>query len=218
MRAKFLILLTSQIDPKEFLEGSRRTVLAHRVRSYLDFAAQHRLIVVLVLGPAGDDVLQLDPDLEKCELAFDPNYQGEVFSSLQAGLHATSTAAMVVSLSEPLPLDELWRQIQEASDDLILNTDSIDAVVLVTQLDGHLEMNWPQFITHQGTRRLRGLPAQTPWGPPKNQTPDSQARNQTSAHLPSKKQAQKIQQDAQIQFYFVPTTGSAEQREFASEA
>lgn len=53
---------------------------------------------VLVLGPEGDDVLLHSHLAEHCDLAFDPNFSGNIFSSLNAGLHATTGPVIAMTL------------------------------------------------------------------------------------------------------------------------
>ena len=53
---------------------------------------------VLVLGPEGDEVLLHSRLAEHCDLAFDPNFSGNIFSSLNAGLHATTGPVLAMTL------------------------------------------------------------------------------------------------------------------------
>ena len=61
---------------------------------------------ILVLGPDGDDILRHCDEIEKCDIVFDPNFNGGFFSGVKAGLFATAGASIVVPLSDSLVENE----------------------------------------------------------------------------------------------------------------
>jgi hypothetical protein len=121
---------------------------------------------ILVLGPDGDEIISGSQEIEKCDLVFDPNYAGQFFSSLKAGLQATHGAAFVVPLSASLPPPSIWQALEK---DLLLEPTASQCDVIRPTLNadaaGHScgPSAWPLLITPRGVKSLVAMPAATDW-------------------------------------------------------
>lgn len=116
---------------------------------------------ILVLGPDGDVFLQTCHLIEECDLVFDPNYQGNFFSGVKAGLHATNGAAFVLPLLPELPDDSIWLQLESAlswPDE----GPEFDLIRPMSHCDDALG-SFPQLVTPHGIRTLLNLAATTRW-------------------------------------------------------
>jgi hypothetical protein len=108
---------------------------------------------VLVLGPDGDDLLRSCEESESCEMIFDPNYSGNIFSSIKAGLEVCSQPAMV------LPFAADWLKLER-----FLGDSGTSTHVLRPVTQNNEDTNgWPQIVTAHGVRELKNLPATTSW-------------------------------------------------------
>lgn len=157
MRARDLILTTTRLNPEDF-EGAQGMRVRERVRDNLARAKKFGLNVILVLGATGDEILRTCPELEEADLAFDPNFEGEIFSSIQAGVLAATGAAFVLDAGEETLDDFAWIALDDA-----LFSASADADVLQLSLGSTDRAQTPQLITLNGLKRLRKLPMQASW-------------------------------------------------------
>jgi hypothetical protein len=117
---------------------------------------------ILVLGPDGDDLLSGSSEIEQCDLVFDPNYSGNFFSGLKAGLQAIKEAAFVVPLTDAIPEQGAWKRLENQLMQEALKT-QCDVVRPLTQFNTNPELTLPFLVTAQGVRNLVTLPAATEW-------------------------------------------------------
>jgi len=134
---------------------------------------------ILVIGPEGDDVLRSSKLAEECELVFDPNYEGGLFSSIKAGLHATTGPAFIVPLhstpashvfiqalmtdtDQDQDQDRIWHKLESALDHAEIAR-SCDVLRPLTHNDRASWTGFPQVITPSGVQRLLALEASTDW-------------------------------------------------------
>lgn len=115
---------------------------------------------IVVLGPDADDLLRTSKYLESCDIVFDPNFQGGLFSSIKAGLDAVNGASFV------LPLGAVEKTLEfaswEAFEKALLNPETKAHVIRpVTQANERLE--FPLIITGRGLLPLKALPSATDW-------------------------------------------------------
>lgn len=157
MRAKELILTTTRLSFEDF-QGAQSMRVRERLRDNLARAKKFGLNVILVLGATGDEILRLCPELEDADLAFDPNFEGEVFSSIQAGVLAATGAAFVLDVGDETLGDDAWIALDKSFCELQPTT-KIDVIELKTQTGAAS----PQLITIAGLQRLRKLPMQAAW-------------------------------------------------------
>ena len=155
--ARSIIIVTS---------GKAATVGPRALDEMIRLVVRQRKQPILVLGPDGDEFLRACEEIESCEIIFDPNYDGGLFSGVKAGLHATTSAAFVVALGEPIheeafPLlaKELW---QIGHDDSKRQLDC-DIICPLTQIDGREIPVFPVLVTGLGTEDLKELAATTAW-------------------------------------------------------
>lgn len=114
---------------------------------------------VVVIGPDGDDLLRTSESIEACELVFDPNYNGGIFSGIKAGLHAVNGAAFVMPLGNETTLDFAhWSKLEEQLPSL---PPSLHVLRPITQ--NSKGVLYPQIVTMQGLVPLKALPATTDW-------------------------------------------------------
>ncbi len=112
---------------------------------------------IAILGPDGDDLLGSTREIERIEIIFDPNFEGDVFSSVKAGLELTENPAYVFVLGERHLDQKQWARLEDS----LRETDSqIHRLIPVTQ---DSETHYPQLLTKNGVRSLRHLAASTSW-------------------------------------------------------
>ena len=109
----------------------------------------------LVIGADGDNILRYSRRAERCELVFDPNYEGEIFSSVKAGLCATEGSTFVWLASLGLPEQNTWKSLEE---NLGLSREPNPDVLRPLAAP-----SYPRLVTLTGLKKLRTLPAQTNW-------------------------------------------------------
>jgi len=116
---------------------------------------------IVILGPDGDDLLRNCNEIENCEIVFDPNFDGGLFSSLKAGLFTvTHGAAFVISLGAPYLDVKNWSKLEAA----LLNSEK-EHVIRAAPRAKNDEVNFPFIVTARGVSYLKNLPAETPWPP-----------------------------------------------------
>jgi hypothetical protein len=118
---------------------------------------------VVILGPDGDDVLRTSTELENCEIVFDTNFQGEFFSSINAGLHVLSGATFVVPLEFEGNRDSELAFDQWEKFELALLEPETKAHVLRPVTQNNEKLAYPMIITGRGLLPLKALPAATDW-------------------------------------------------------
>jgi hypothetical protein len=163
LRAKNLLLITSSLSSTD-LRGARSMRLTLQFNDTLRLAKDLGLEPIVVLGPAGDEILRACPQLEECDFVFDPNFEGSLFSSVQAGLQASTGATFIFPFSAtPAIVDRgLWDALDRASWD-VRPDEAPDVLKFVTQPDGDRLPGFPQLVTLNGLKRLKSLPANTEW-------------------------------------------------------
>ena len=151
MLANCAILLTA---------GSTQVINASQLDALIRELVARKKNPVLVLGPDGDDLLRSCQELEACDLVFDPNYEGDYFSGIKAGLHAVNGPAFVIPVGQDLLPAQSWAELELA----LLRLDSTQKVdVLRPVTPGVSESRYPQIVTNTGLQALKRLPATTPW-------------------------------------------------------
>lgn len=116
---------------------------------------------IVVLGPDGDDLLRNCTEIENCEIVFDPNFNGGLFSGLKAGLFAVSHGgAFVVSLGDPYLDAKNWSKLEAA----LLNSEKEHVIRAAPRMKSD-EVNFPFIVTARGVSHLKSLSAETPWPP-----------------------------------------------------
>lgn len=114
---------------------------------------------VVVLGPDGDDLLRTSKNLESCDIVFDPNFAGGIFSSVKAGLEAVNGASFVIPLGETSALDFAeWEALERV---LLDPTTKAHVVRPVTQ--SNATSLYPLIVTGKGLPQLKSLPSSTDW-------------------------------------------------------
>jgi hypothetical protein len=141
VRAACVIILTS--GKAESLRWCIDTV----IQTVLD----EKRVPILVLGPDADALLPAASKIEKCEIVFDPNYAGDEFSGIKAGLHITSQPAFIWNGSGEFP-DASTRVSLEAA---------------LKRVPGHV-LSHPgdtsqSLISRIGIEKLRELGSDTEW-------------------------------------------------------
>ncbi len=149
-----VIITTTQISPDEIFltaEGEPSPIL-----SRLNLTIQNVLALkktpVLVIGTSGDELLRYCHLLERCELVYDPNYQGDLFSSVKAGLHVCKGTTFVL----PEPLESVQTAIWEKFESAAFALAHAKYDILCPVASGV-----PLIVTIQGARRLMSLSAET---------------------------------------------------------
>lgn len=140
--------------------SSGRTAYAHAgaldelIRSIVALRKQP----ILVLGPDGDDLLRTCEEIEQCEIVFDPNYDGEFFSSLKAGLFACESPTLVVPLADDHLPPSTWRVLETE-----LRDHEGKSHVLRPITHNDASPQWPALITACGVKALKALPSTSAW-------------------------------------------------------
>jgi hypothetical protein len=151
MLANCAILLTA---------GSTQVINASQLDALIRELVARKKNPVLVLGPDGDDLLRSCQELEACDLVFDPNYEGDYFSGIKAGLHAVNGPAFVIPVGKELLPAQSWGELELA----LLRLDASQKVdVLRPVTPGVSEPRYPQIVTSTGLQALKRLPASTTW-------------------------------------------------------
>ena len=148
MRAHNVIIVTA---------GRIRATSDRDLSALLKTLRELKKTPVLALGPDGDDLLRLSEEIENCEIIFDPNFAGDFFSSVKAGLFATHGAALVVALGESMLDFHEWARLES----LLANAGE-EHVLRLAQRDGE-SPRFPLLITARGVSELRELPSETDW-------------------------------------------------------
>lgn len=117
---------------------------------------------ILVLGPDGDEFLRSCNWIEQCDIVYDPNYAGQLFSGIKAGLHSTNGAAFVLPLSSSIPDDSIWSRLEMALLDHELSR-SADVIRTVTNGNANSHAGYPFLVTRRGVQNLLKLDATTDW-------------------------------------------------------
>jgi hypothetical protein len=117
---------------------------------------------VVVLGPDGDDLLRSCSLIENCEMVFDPNFQGGIFSGVKAGLEAVNGAAFVIPLgAESVLKPTRWVNFEKA----LLEEHNRNHVIrpVATGITPDGTPLYPLMITPQGILPLKALPSSSDW-------------------------------------------------------
>lgn len=162
LKAKDAILIASHLVSADF-EGARRARTCAQVAHVIGSVRSLGLNPIVVLGPAGDEVLRTCPELEDCDLVFDPNFSGDLFSSVQAGTHAATGACFILPLGTEATDDSLWSELDRAAWSLKPD-DIVHVLQAVNIADGDIRPVFPQLVTRLGVRHLRDLPVSGEWG------------------------------------------------------
>lgn len=161
MKAKDAILITTRLRPEDF-HGGRLMKTRTRVTGLIQTIRSLGLNPIVVLGPAGDDVLRACPDLEDSDLAFDPNFDGGLFSGIHAGVHAATGAAFILPVDTDPTTESVWRALDQAAWALKPG-DEVHVLQTVNRTDGDNRPEFPQLVTRAGLKLLRTLPPDGAW-------------------------------------------------------
>lgn len=123
----------------------------------IDLVVEMKKTPILVVGPDGDDLLRNVSRLEDCEIVFDPNYVGEEFSSVKAGLQATGEPCFFIRAGGPAPSRETFRTLERE-----LLGSQVSGVDVFASPD-HDDPNAVFLVTQRGVRSLKNQPASTRW-------------------------------------------------------
>jgi hypothetical protein len=140
-------------------DGQRLRVNLKRA---LELAQKFYLTPIVVLGPAGDELLLNFSELENCDLTFDTNFSGEIFSSIQSGLAAAEGASFVLPLDENALPEEAWVTLDQARR-ATPPTETVDAYQVLGCLGGDRVTLHPQLVTVPAVARLQKLPLDIQW-------------------------------------------------------
>ena len=126
MRASSVIIVSS---------GKSQNLATDKLDRLIRSVIELKKNPILVLGPDGDEILRHCELVEKCELVFDPNYKGSIFSGIKAGLHVTRGATLVVPLSENLCEEEFQKTAARLESEFRAdeNISKFDVVEALTQ-------------------------------------------------------------------------------------
>lgn len=162
MKARDALLIATHLTADDF-RGELLEKTRSRVKQAIGTARELGLNPIVVLGPSGDDFLRSCPELEDCDLAYDPNFNGGLFSGVHAGAHAATGACFVLPIDVDGADRTVWRALDAAAWALMPG----DAVHVLFQAaagsDGGAPPVFPQLITRDGVKLLRTLPPETAW-------------------------------------------------------
>lgn len=164
MKAKDVILVTTRLTADDF-KGSRLVKTQNRVKHAIQTVRAFGLNPIVVLGPAGDEFLRSCPELEDCDLAYDPNYAGGLFSGIHAGVHAATGASFVLPIDVESADEPIWRAL-DAAGWALKPEDVVHVFQAMTVTDGDSLPAFPQLITRAGVQHLRALAPETAWDGP----------------------------------------------------
>ncbi len=128
-----------------------------RLDQLIELVRELKKTPILVLGPDGDDLIRTISRLEDCEIVFDPNFTGEEFSSVKAGLQATGEPCFLVRASGPLPTRETFASLERE-----LLGGQVSGVDVFATPD-HEDPDAVLLVTQRGVRALKGKPASMRW-------------------------------------------------------
>ncbi len=153
MTAPSVIILTS---------GLVQTGSGQELSRLISTIRQLKKTPIVVLGPDGDELLrECSEIIDDCEIVFDPNFEGGLFSSLKAGLFALRHGgAFVLPLGAPYMNAPAWRKLEDA-----LLTSEQEHIIRAAPQDQGGAMTFPLLVTARGMSHLRNQPAQSPWPP-----------------------------------------------------
>jgi hypothetical protein len=156
MRVKSTILVTS--GKSESLGVSS---LDHAIQKLRQLGQTN---IIVVLGPDGDQFLSYSKHIENCEIIFDPNYEGELFSGVKSGLAVAPGASFVLPLETDIPDEQIWRALDSALLNAFTDPAKPDLFRVVTR-EGDSSV-FPQLITLQGQKTFSSMAASTKWENP----------------------------------------------------
>jgi hypothetical protein len=113
---------------------------------------------ILILGPDGDELLRISSEVESCEIIFDPNFTGDFFSSVKAGLSVTQMAAFVIVIGESRLDPNQWLQLEQ-----VLREEGREHALRFRPITRSGWALYPVLLTESGVRAMRNLPASTEW-------------------------------------------------------
>ncbi|MES2854796.1 MAG: hypothetical protein V4692_02980 [Bdellovibrionota bacterium] len=141
MRAASVIILTS----------SKALALKWSIDDVIQKILDEKRVPILVLGPDADELLSAASKIERCEIVFDPNFTGNEFSGVKAGLHATGQPAFVWNGDGDFPSAHSRLDLERAL------LDTKHDVLLIEGQDTQT------MITRGGLMHLRTLDSSTQW-------------------------------------------------------
>lgn len=128
-----------------------------RIDQLIELIVGMKKTPILVLGPDGDDLLRQIARMDECEIVFDPNFSGEEFSSVKAGLQATGEPCFLIRAGGPLPTRETFANLEREL--LGFQVSGVD----VFASPDHDDPNAILLVTQRGVRSLKNQPASTRW-------------------------------------------------------
>ncbi len=161
MKAKDLILITTHLDLKD-LQGSSGENLHANLKYSLELAKKFSLNPIVVLGKVGDELLLSFIEIQDCDLTFDTNFNGSIFSSVQSGLAAASGAAFVLPLDQSPAAEAVWQQLDQTMWSTP-PTELVDVLQMLTCDSGDRMVQYPQLVTVAAVPRLQKLPLDVEW-------------------------------------------------------
>ena len=148
MKAHNVIILTA---------GRVAELSQGRIDQLITFVTSLKKNPIVILGPDGDDLLRNCRLLDSCDVVFDPNFEGEEFSSVKAGLQAVHGASFVLRAAAPIPERSVWVRLEQE----LLNSQYAGADVFGST---HFQdKNALLLLTQRGVNSLRNQPAVTNW-------------------------------------------------------
>lgn len=127
-----------------------------RIDQLIEFVMSMKKTPILVLGPDGDDLLRSIARLEDCEIVFDPNFAGEEFSSVKAGLQATGESCFVLRAGAPIPTRETFANLER---ELLRSSQGVDVFATPDYQDPDAVL----LVTQRGVATLKNQPSSTRW-------------------------------------------------------
>ncbi|MES2964718.1 MAG: hypothetical protein V4760_12570 [Bdellovibrionota bacterium] len=128
-----------------------------RIDQLIDFVTAMKKTPILVLGPDADDLLRQINRHDECEFVFDPNFEGEEFSSIKAGLQATGEACFIIRASSTLPDRATFALLEREL--LASGTSGVD----VFAHPDHDDSRAVYLVTQRGVASLKKQPASARW-------------------------------------------------------
>jgi hypothetical protein len=137
--------------------GRANEIRRGRLDQLVDFVLSMKKTPIIVVGPDGDDLLRTTARLDDCEIVFDPNFNGEEFSSVKAGLQSTGEPCFFLRANSPLPSRETFQQLERE----LMGSQTSGVDVYATP--NHDDPNAVFLVTQRGVRSLKNQPASTRW-------------------------------------------------------
>lgn len=132
---------------------------ANSLDESIRFFIAHGLHPILVLGPDGDNILSMCSLIDSCEIVFDPNYQGDFFSSVKAGLFAAESASFVWPYSIALPNRSDVQTLAQA----VKTVDALHADrIAIEHEEKRVDLMF-SLVTLRGLKQLRNVSAESDW-------------------------------------------------------